>query len=276
MDLDLRKLRYFVQVAEQEHFGRAAEQLHIAQPVLSRQIRALEAELGCALLERTTRSVKLTAAGRQLHQTAPALLAASNSTVRGVHEVARGTRRLAVGFAPGLSVAPAAAAFRAEHPEVEIELVRLNWYEQAEAVLDGRVDVGYLRRPFDDRGLGSRPVGEEGSVAFVQAADPLAARTTLLLADLAGERVLDGLRRVTSTIEEKLELVAAGQGVAVLPESVGRYYRVDGVTRLPVTDAPPHQLCLATLTTRRPPHVAAFLHIAYNTLATPLMASTSS
>lgn len=262
MDLDLRKVRYFVQVAEQEHFGRAAERLHIAQPVLSRQIRALEVELGCDLLERTTRSVRLTAAGRQLQSTAPALLAASNSAVRGVHEIVRGARRLAIGFAPGLSVAPAVAAFSAVHPEIEIELVRLNWFEQADAIVDGRIDVGYLRHPFDDRGTRAVAIAEEGSVAFVRSSHPLAFRSSLQLADLVDETVLDGQRRVTSSIEEKLELVAAGHGIAVLPESVGRYYRIEGLTRIPIVDAPAHRLCLATLASRRQPHVGEFLQIA--------------
>jgi DNA-binding transcriptional LysR family regulator len=267
MDLDLRKVRYFAELAQQQHFGRAAELLHIAQPVLSRQIRALEAELGCDLLERTTRSVTLTPAGLQLHRTAPELLAASNSTVRGVHEVARGTKHLAVGFAPGLSIAPAIQAFEDEHPEVEVDLVRLNWYEQGEALADGRIDVGYLRRPFDDRGLHTIPIGEEGSVVFLPSTHELAGRDFLLLADLDGEKVLDGERRHTSTIEEKLELVAAGHGVAILPESVGKYYSSENLSRLPLTDAPAHPLCLAALSTRRQPHLRAFIHTAMTVLS---------
>lgn len=269
MDLDLRKVRYFVQVAEQKHFGRAAELLHIAQPVLSRQIRALEIELGCDLLERTTRSVTLTPSGLQLQRTAPSLLAASNSTVRGVHEVARGTKHLAVGFAPGLSVASAVQEFEGEHPEVEVDLVRLNWYEQGEALVDGRIDVGYLRRPFEDRGLRTIPVGEEGTVVFLPSTHNLARRDFLMLADLEGEKVLDGDRRHTSTIEEKLELVAAGHGLAVLPESVGKYYSSPSLSRLSITDARPQQLCLAVLSTRRQPHLRAFVQTAMAVLSRP-------
>src|SRR6202522_1691140 len=101
MDLDLRKLRYFAAVAEHEHFGRAAEQLYIAQPVLSRQIRSLEQDLGCALLERTTRSVRLTPAGRQLQHEAADLLVEAADAARRVHQAARGGACLVVGFAPG-------------------------------------------------------------------------------------------------------------------------------------------------------------------------------
>src|ERR1700712_4500705 len=104
MDLDLRKLRYFAAVAEHRHFGRAAEQLYIAQPVLSRQIRALEQELGCELLIRTTRSVELTPAGEQLREDARAVFATADAAVRRVREIDRGAQRLVVAFAPGLRV----------------------------------------------------------------------------------------------------------------------------------------------------------------------------
>src|SRR6195952_1543912 len=98
MDLDLRKLRYFAAVAEHRHFGRAAAQLFIAQPVLSRQIRALERELGCSLLVRTTRSVQLTPAGEQLRAEAGRVLATVDTAVRRVHEVDRGVQRVVVAF----------------------------------------------------------------------------------------------------------------------------------------------------------------------------------
>lgn len=266
MDLDLRKVRYFVQLAELEHFGRAAERLHIAQPVLSRQIRALEQELGCDLLERTTGSVALTAAGRQLHKTAPTLLASSNAAVRDVHEAARVIQHLAVGFAPGLSVASVVQAFGASNPAVEIDLVRLNWYEQSEALVDGRIDVGLLRRPFDDRGVRRVSVGEEPVMVLVQRGHRLASRRSVTLSDLTGETVLDGERRRTGTVEEKLELVAAGLGVAVLPVSVASAYTSHDVVGVRVLDAPAHELCVSLLSTRRQPHVRAFFQTAVEML----------
>ncbi|KAK1182218.1 LysR substrate-binding domain-containing protein [Streptomyces sp. NBS 14/10] len=267
MDLDLRKLRYFVAVAEHGHFGRAADRLHIAQPVLSRQIRALEQELGCALLERTTRSVRLTPAGEQLQKDALDVLAAARAATRRVHSAARGAHRLVVGFVPGLSVSTAVRAFAHEHPGVEIELLRLNWYEQAEALRDGRADVGYLRHAFDTDGLHTVPIGSEPQVACLPVAHPLASRRRLTRADLDGEEILDGERRRVATIEEKLELVAAGVGVALVPRSVARYYSRPDLVHRPVTDAVSHETCLAVVEDRRQQHLWDFLAVAAQALA---------
>jgi DNA-binding transcriptional LysR family regulator len=274
MDLDLRKLRYFAAVAEHEHFGRAAEQLYIAQPVLSRQIRSLEQELGCALLERTTRSVRLTAAGRQLRHEAAELLAGAADATRRVHQAARGSACLVVGFAPGLSMAAAVRSHEAEQPGIDIQLLRLNWYEQAESLRDGRADVGYLRRPFDDAGLTVKTTGSEPSVACLPADHPLASSRQLLQADLADQTTLDAHVRRTTTIEEKLELVAAGRGIAVLPRSVAQYYTRPGLVYRKVSDAPPHDLCLAILKGRRQPHLLRFIATATTTLTIPRLRST--
>jgi DNA-binding transcriptional LysR family regulator len=165
MDLDLRKLRYFAAVAEHRHFGHAAEELRIAQPVLSRQVRALERELGCALFERTTRAVQLTSAGEQLLADVPSVLGTAAAATRRVHRAARGARRLVIGFAPGLSVAGVVSVFQQAHPGIDVDMQRLNWFEQGEALRDGRVDVGYLRRPFDGDGIRCVPVGSELAVA---------------------------------------------------------------------------------------------------------------
>src|SRR3954471_3713630 len=115
MDLDLRKLRYFVAVAEKLHFGRAADELHIAQPALSRQIRALEKDLGTPLLTRDSHGVALTDAGRQLLTDAETLLASAHAVRRRVTLAARGSRRLMVGFRAGITVTAAVRAFAVQH-----------------------------------------------------------------------------------------------------------------------------------------------------------------
>jgi len=267
MDLDLRKLRYFAAVAEHRHFGRAAEQLYIAQPVLSRQIRALEQELGCTLLVRTTRSVQLTPAGELLQEEARGVFAAVDTAVRRVHELDRGVQRLVVAFAPGLHVSEAVRAFTATHPDVEIELLHLHWWEQDAPLRDGRADVGYLRHPFDDTGLRTVPIGREPKVACLPVTHPLAGRRSLVQADLDGETVLDAHSRRTSSVEEKFELIAAGHGIALVPRSVARSYSRPDLVHLPVTDAVPVETCLAVAKDRREPRIRDFVASAAQTLA---------
>jgi DNA-binding transcriptional LysR family regulator len=266
MDLDLRKLRYFVAVAEHRHFGRAAQQLYIAQPVLSRQIRAFEQELQCALLVRTTRSVELTAAGKQLYEEAQGVLAAVAAAVRRVHDIDRAVQRLVVAFSPGLHVSDAIRAFTACHPDVETDLVPARWWEQDAPLRDGRAQVGYLRRPFEDSGLHTIPIGREPRVACVPATHPLACRQDLTCTDLDGERMLDVPTRRTSSLEEKFELIASGHGIALVPLSVARSYSRPDLVHRPVADAPGVETCLVTLADRRGKLLRDFLEIATATL----------
>ncbi|MEV5598043.1 LysR family transcriptional regulator [Streptomyces sp. NPDC052496] len=245
MDLDLRKLRYFVAVAEHRHFGRAAQALFIAQPVLSRQIRAFEQELGCRLFTRTTRSVELTPAGRQLYDEAPRITTVVDAALRRVHEAEQGEQRLVIAFSPGLHVADAIRAFTAAHPEAMIDVFPLRWWEQDAPLRDGRAHVGYLRRPFDDSGLHTVPIGHETKVACLPVTHPLAGRGALTSADLEGEPVLDVRTRRTSSLEEKFELIASGQGIALVPLSVAGSYSRPDLVHLPVTDALPVGTCLA-------------------------------
>ena len=128
-DLDLRRLRYFVAVADTLNFGRAAEALMIAQPVLSRQIRVLEMELGVQLFVRDTRGTQLTEHGRMLRDEAEALLAAAAAVRRRVAVAARGETVFTVGFMPGLTVTGAVRAFRESHPDVTVEVMRTTWEE---------------------------------------------------------------------------------------------------------------------------------------------------
>ncbi|MBY8857001.1 LysR family transcriptional regulator [Nocardia sp. CA2R105] len=266
MDFDLRKLRYFVAVAEQRHFGRAAERLYIAQPVLSRQIRAFEQELSCTLLERTTRSVALTPAGEQLYQEAQGLLAAVDAAVRRVHDIDRGVQRLVVAFSPGLHVSEAIRAFTARHPDVETDLIPVRWWEPDTPLRDGRAQVGYLRRPFDDSGLRTIPIGHESRVACMPATHPLAAHGELTRADLDGEHMLDATTRRTASLEQKFELIAAGHGIAIVPSSVAQAYSRADLVHRPLTDVPPVQTCLVAPADRREKPVREFLDIAAATL----------
>jgi DNA-binding transcriptional LysR family regulator len=269
MDLDLRKLRYFVAVAEHRHFGRAAARLYIAQPVLSRQVRALEQELGCTLLTRTSRSVELTDAGAQLLEEARGVFAAVDGALRRVHEVDRGVERLVVAFAPGLHVSEVIRAYAAEHPEVDIDLLTLRWWEQDAPLRDGRADVGYLRRPFDDAGLWTEPVGAEARVAYMAASHPLAGRDVLRAADLDGLTLLDPQKRQFATIEEKFEHVAASEVAALVPESVARTYSRPDLVAVPLADEPLSETCLVVPEDRREQRVLDFLDVAREVLRRP-------
>ncbi|MEU8547642.1 LysR family transcriptional regulator [Streptomyces roseoverticillatus] len=266
MDLDLRKLRYFVAVAEHRHFGRAAQALFIAQPVLSRQIRAFEQELGCPLFVRTTRSVELTPAGEQLFDEASRISTVVDVALRRVHEARRGEQRLVVAFSPGLHVSDAIRAFTVSRPEVVIDVFPLRWWERDAPLRDGRAHVGYLRRPFDDSGLRTVPIGHETKVACLPVTHPLAGRRALTSADLDGQPILGGSTRRTSSLEEKFELIASGQGIALVPVSIANSYSRPDLVYLTVTDALPVETCLALPESSCAGPAADFLDVATATL----------
>lgn len=266
MDLDLRKLRYFVAVADRLNFGRAAEALHIAQPVLSRQIRALEHELKVQLFERDNRTTRLTPAGEALLDEARPLLSAADAARRRVRDVAAGQRIFSVGFMPGLIVTSAVRALSRRHPDVAVEVFRTGWFNQTDVIRDGRVDIGYLRLPADLHGLEIEPLHLEPRVVVVPADHRLAGKDVVAVADLADEHLLqdpdavpewrdiavelrgkklrNALPRLRS-VEEKLEHVAAGNGIVVLPVSTATFYTRPDVTHIRVTDIAPNQVCLA-------------------------------
>ncbi|MEU8638896.1 LysR substrate-binding domain-containing protein [Amycolatopsis sp. NPDC048633] len=279
MDVDLRKLRYFVAVAEELHFGRAAARLHIAQPVLSRQIRALEGELRAQLFVRDKRSTSLTEAGRQLLEDARPLLASASAMRRRVATAARGT--FTVAFMPGITVTDAVRALSSRHPDVSVELLRTTWDDQTEVLHDGRADVSVVRLPVDRRGLSLRPLFSEPRVAVLRSDHRLAGKESVLVGDLAGEHLLndpdavpewrdvavelrDGTaprRRGFRSVEEKLEHVAAGRGIAVIPRSTSEYYTRPDVVHVPVEDLPPNEVCLAWVAARRSPLISSFAEI---------------
>jgi DNA-binding transcriptional LysR family regulator len=272
MDLDLRKLRYFAAVADRLHFGRAADELHIAQPVLSRQIRALEQDLGAALFTRDSHGVVLTDAGTQLLTDAAPLLASTDAVRRRVTAAARGNQRILVGFRAGIAVAPAIQQFAVRHPDVLVDVQRIEADEQAAMLLDGRIDIGYVRLPVDEAGLRVVPLYTEPRVAVLPAGHRLAGKEEVTEADLAGEPLLwhaDASTQPTRRphlnagylvrgVDETLEHVASGRGISFLARSATVFYTHPEVAYVPVPDLAPDQVCLAVPASRLSPVVDDF------------------
>jgi len=182
--MELRQLSYFVTVAEELHFGRAAERLHIVQSAVSQQVRRLERELGAELFDRSSRHVRLTAAGERLLPEARAVLAAADRA------------RAAVAPPPGLRIGTSTglgehldrvlAAFARRAPEVPVELVSLPVGERLAGVAGGRLDAAFVRGAEPVPGVRVLPLWSDPLVAALPAAHPLAARPEIGIGELAG------------------------------------------------------------------------------------------
>ncbi|HEY9392605.1 MAG TPA: LysR family transcriptional regulator [Nocardioides sp.] len=254
--METRELRYFVAVAEELHFSRAAVRLGIAQPPLSRAISRLERRLGGALLERNSRGVSLTDAGR-------VLLAEARAALDAIEAAERRTRRATGdGAEPALVlVAKAGAstelltklldAYAAEPGSVRIEVDLCGIGEQGPRLRDGRADVALLHLPFDSvDGLDSEALLTEGQVAVVPSSHPWSTRSELRVADLddipglppmrwpsAGGTFRDGPGPEIRDSAQLYQLIGLGRAYALLPESA-RAEQYHGVATIPVLDAP--------------------------------------
>jgi DNA-binding transcriptional LysR family regulator len=281
-DVDLRKLRYFVAVADELHFGRASEKLHIAQPVLSRQIRSLEDQLGVKLLERSTRGTSLTPVGESVLVDARSLLLAATALAARARRVGTSVRVMTLGVMPGILPTPIIRSLREKFPGLTVESVRTSWDNQTDLVRDGTVGASFVRLPIDARGLNIVPLFDEPRVVALPIGHPLSTESTVSIAELADLDLVqnpdavpewrDTSAQVRSnkargqarsrTVEEKLELVANEQGIVVLPQSTADYYtRPDVVYRL-VRDIPPSQVALAYDSRRVTPELLALIGIA--------------
>jgi DNA-binding transcriptional LysR family regulator len=147
VDLDLRLVGYFVVVAEQRHFGRAATALRVAQPSLSRQIRRLEQQLGARLLDRTPQGTRLTEAGEVFLPRAKALLRSAAQATAQARAAAQPSR-VTIGYTTGMIVTPAVRELRREHPDADVQVMHLDWNEARDALIDHRVDAVVTRLPF--------------------------------------------------------------------------------------------------------------------------------
>ncbi|WJY17029.1 LysR family transcriptional regulator [Pectobacteriaceae bacterium CE90] len=266
MNIELRHLRYFIAVAEELHFGRAAEKLRISQPPLSQQIQLLEAQIGARLLERNNRTVRLTPAGTQFLKEAWAIINQVNQAAERAARIQRGEiGELNIGFtssAPFIkAVSQSLLHFRQSYPEVHIQMQETNTKQQIEPLLSGKLDLGVMRNnPLPDA-LRHQLLLHEAMVAVVHEEHPLASTPgkTISIQQLANEPFVFFAREVgTALYDEMLTLlknygitpyitqevgeamtivglVSSGLGVSLLPASFMRI-RVDGVKYLSLSE----------------------------------------
>ncbi|MGC2996992.1 LysR family transcriptional regulator [Streptomyces sp. G35A] len=280
-DLEVRQLRYFVAVAEELHFGRAAGRLGMAQPPLSRTIRELERQLGVALFERTTRQVKLTAAGEVLLRDARTALEAVTAAAHRARQAGSASPRLRIALKADIDgglLPQILHAYGADDASLPSELVLGGFGEQSQALRDGLADVGLVLSPFDERGLDSEPLLTEPVLVALAAADPLAARTRLCLDDLVDRKLpggspashgrtvehtpRSGAARTASNLSEIFSLVETGSVVFFAPLSVARRYPRPGIAYRPVSGLQDSTLVVAWPQDARSPAVAAFVRAA--------------
>lgn len=259
--MDFKQLRYFLAVAEERSFGRAAVRLHMAQPPLSRQIRTLEDQEGVSLFVRTPYGVELTPAGQVLMEDAPGILRHVERARQRIHLADEGLAgRLDVGiFSSGelSSIPQMLRRFRAQRPEVEVSLHNMSKTEQLEALHERRIDIGFMRLVPSRPGISVEEVQREPLLVALPAVHPLLDREYLRLQDLDGEPILlypkaelyglaqevtaafmaEGVRlrvqQETDDIVTCITLVACGYGLCITTESAA-YLQLPGVAYRPL------------------------------------------
>jgi DNA-binding transcriptional LysR family regulator len=254
--LDLRVLRYFVAVAEELHFGRAAARLHIAQPSLSVQIRKLEHGIGAKLLERTSRHVELTPAGAVLLEEARRLLVSAERAAAATREAAEGAHgSLVVGFQANAAAEltpKILAAFQARHPRVQVEMRSHDFSDPYVGLSTGSVDVAFIRPPvLMQDWLAVETLFVEPRVLVMASESPLAQhdapetwRDFWLATDVRESNPVRIGAEVAS-VDECFEAILSGRGVAFTQASTQRFYDRPGLAFVPVRGLPPSPLASA-------------------------------
>lgn len=268
--MELRHLRYFVAVAEELHFGRAAARLHIQQPPLTRQIQLLEAELGFPLFERSRRRVELTPAGVALLGRTRQVFDALDVAVHDARSASQGqSGRLVIGYPSSLAysgLTELLRAFRTRFPSVELALRELPPGDQIDALKAGSLDVGFVRTSLDDPALVAELVRREALMVVLPDDHPLTSRRTVALEALAkepfvlfsrarGPAFFDQLMSLCSAagftpriVQEApqldiISMVAAGFGVSIMPSSM-RNFRRPGLSFRAIAGAPQVELLI--------------------------------
>ena len=288
-DLDLRLVRYFTVVAEHRHFGRAAAALLIAQPSLSRQIRHLEQQLGVRLLDRTPQGSRLTEAGEVFLPRAKALLRAAGQAAAAARAAAQPSR-ITIGYTVSIIVTPAVRDLRRQHPDADVHTLHLDWNEPRQALLDHRVDAAVTRLPIRTDGLHVTILYDEPRLLLIPLEHRLAGKESVTLQDIADEpmpRLPDAAWNaywridprpdgspapdgpLVEAIEDKIELIAAGQAVAIIPAGVRTVSPRPDLTTVPLHDVEPSHVVLATRAGDHSRLVAAFRKSAQALLSGP-------
>ncbi|WP_030771136.1 MULTISPECIES: LysR family transcriptional regulator [unclassified Streptomyces] len=258
-DLELRLVRYFTVVAAHQHFGRAAADLHVAQPALSRQIQRLEKYLGARLLDRVPQGAVLTPAGQRFLPRAQALLQAARQAELTVREQVR-TERITIGYVEDLVITATVRELRHRYPDAEITTRYLSCRDVG-ALSDKRVDALIARAPLplaaDD--VITTPLYQEPRMLVVPRGHHLADRASVTAEELAGDeatpcafetsdwtsyRILGADVPPIESYEDKLELVASGRAIAVLPVGDRRSSLRPDLVTVPIEGAPPSQVVL--------------------------------
>ncbi|MEV7977025.1 LysR family transcriptional regulator [Streptomyces sp. NPDC086519] len=253
--METRELRYFVALAEELHFGRAAERLEMAQPPLSRALARLERRLGVTLLERTSRKVTLTEAGAVLLDEARTILGALAAAERRTRQAAQPRPRVVLAVKSGAAdefLAKLLDAYRAEQGAAAVELLLCEAHQHQNLLQSGQADVALLHLPFDSTaGLDTEALYTESQVALLPTAHPLAHRTQIRMAEVTALLDLpmarwprpdggypEGPGAEVRNLTQLFQLIALGRATVTVPESVATDLRRD-LAAVPVADAPP-------------------------------------
>jgi DNA-binding transcriptional LysR family regulator len=230
--MELRQLRYFVTVAEELHFGRAANRLQITQPALSKQIAGLEQDLGVQLLARTKRIVQVTPAGQVFFEQAQQLLSQAEAAIQLTQQVDRGeVGQLTIGFTETAvhTILPQLIRdFRQQHPNVEISMLELATEAQVTALNQDKIDLAFLHPPIDARGIKLYPILEETFMAVLPQQHPLLDYDRIPLKAFANEPLIIHPRREAPILYDGLIHVCreAGFQPKIIKESISLQTRV--------------------------------------------------
>jgi DNA-binding transcriptional LysR family regulator len=295
--INARQLQIFLVLAEELHFGRAAERLHVAQPALTQTLRLLEADLGVRLFDRTTRRVQLSDAGRAIHDEAVRVresMDAIRETTRRIAAGEAGTLRIGYMIGAGIDIMPALfARFRELYPLVAVETREFDFGDPSAGLASGAVDAAIIRPPVGGAAISFEPLAREPRVVTLPAAHRLASRASVRLDEILGEPIVAapasaGIWRdywialdrrhgtppligaEAATREAELQLVAMGRGISITSGAAALYYARPGVCFVEIDDLEPCVVALAWPSERCTPIVENLRAVAHEVAADAL------